>query len=414
MSDPYIQQLFAERIGGDQYGKSTAIYKFEKIKRAKAAAREAQPDTELIDMGVGEPDEMADPKVIDALCVEASKPENRGYADNGGPEFKEAAARYMQAVFGVEIDPVTEVVHAIGSKSALRILPLCFINPGDVAIMTTPGYPVLGSHTKYLGGEVYNCPLTAENNFLPDLDAIPAEVVKRAKVMVLNYPNNPTGAAATADFFQKAIAFAQANDLILVQDAAYASLIFEGRALSLLQFPGGKDVAVELHSLSKSFNMTGWRISWVCGNPLIVKAFADMKDNCDSGQFLGIQKAAAVALDNPGITERISAKYSRRMDLLVEVLKEAGFDAAKPQGSFFLYTAAPKSAQKEGHTVNFDSGEAFSQFLIKELLISTVPWDDAGNFVRFSVTFEAGDEADEQRVIGEIQARLSRYRFSFA
>ncbi|MEM8549718.1 MAG: LL-diaminopimelate aminotransferase [Verrucomicrobiota bacterium] len=414
MSDPYIQQLFAERIGGDQYGKSTAIYKFEKIKRAKAAARQAQPDVELIDMGVGEPDEMADPQVVDALCVEASKPENRGYADNGGPEFKQAAARYMQAVFGVEIDPATEVVHAIGSKSALRILPLCFINPGDVAIMTTPGYPVLGSHAKYLGGEVYNCPLTAENDFLPDLEAIPADVLKRAKVMVLNYPNNPTGAAATAAFFQQAIAFAKANDLILVQDAAYASLIFEGRPLSLLQFPGGKDVAVELHSLSKSFNMTGWRISWVCGNPLIVKAFADMKDNCDSGQFLGIQKAAAVALDNPGITERISAKYSRRMDLLVEVLKQAGFDAAKPQGSFFLYTAAPTSAQKDGQSVTFDSGEAFSQFLIKELLISTVPWDDAGNFVRFSVTFEAGAEADEQRVIGEIQERLSRYAFSFA
>lgn len=413
MSDPYIQQLFAERIGGADYGKSTAIYKFEKIKRAKAAARKAKPGVELIDMGVGEPDEMADAQVVEALRTEAGRAENRGYADNGGPEFKAAAARYMKAVLGVDIDPVKEVNHAIGNKAALRILALCFINPGDVAIMTVPGYPVLGTHAKYLGGEVYNCPLTAENNFLPDLEAIPADIARRAKVMVLNYPNNPTGATATPAFYEKAIAFAQANDVILVNDAAYASLIFEGQPLSFLQLPGGKDVGVELHSLSKSFNMTGWRISWVCGHPLIVKAFADMKDNCDSGQFLAIQQAAAVALDNPAITERISEKYSRRMDLLVETLAGAGFAVTKPKGSFFLYTAAPKSAEKNGETVTFASGEDFSQFLIKELLISTVPWDDAGNFVRFSVTFEGKGETEEQRVIGEIKQRLSQYKFAF-
>ncbi len=413
MSDPYIQQLFAERIGGADYGKSTAIYKFEKIKRAKTAARKAQPGVELIDMGVGEPDEMAYPQVIEALCTEAAKPENRGYADNGGPEFRQAVSRYMKRVLDVDVDADTEVIHAIGSKASLRILPLCFINPGDVAIMTVPGYPIFGTHTKYLGGEVHNIQLTKENDFLPDLDAIPADIVKRAKVMVLNYPNNPTGASATVAFFEKAIAWAKANDIVLVQDAAYASLIFEGKPVSLLQLPGGKDVAVELHSLSKSYNMTGWRISWVCGNPLIVKAFSDVKDNCDSGQFLAIQKAAAVALNNPQITEEISAKYSRRMDLLVKVLQEAGFDAAKPKGSFFLYTAAPKSATKDGQTVSFESGEDFSQFLIKELLISTVPWDDAGNFVRFSVTFESKGESDEARVIGEIQSRLSQYQFSF-
>ena len=413
MNDPYIQQLFAERIGGADYGKDTAIYKFEKIKRAKAAARAAHPDTELIDMGVGEPDEMAYPQVIKALCDEAAKPENRGYADNGGPGFRQAVSRYMKAVYGIELDPETEVIHAIGSKSALRILPLCFINPGDTAIMTVPGYPIFGTHAKYLGGEVYNCPLTADNDFLPDFDAIPEHVKACAKVMVLNYPNNPTGASATFEFFEKAIAFAKEHDLILVQDAAYASLIFEGKPLSILQVPGGKDVAVELHSLSKSYNMTGWRISWVCGNPLIVKAFSDVKDNCDSGQFLAIQKAAALALDNPSITEEISAKYSRRMDQLVEALTSAGFDAKKPKGSFFLYTACPVSAEKDGQKITFKSGEDFSQFLIKELLISTVPWDDAGNFVRFSVTFEAHGEDEEKRVIAEIGKRLSAYTFSF-
>ncbi|MGE9293757.1 MAG: LL-diaminopimelate aminotransferase [Puniceicoccales bacterium] len=413
MNDPYIQQLFAERIGGADYGKSTAIYKFEKIKRAKTAARAANPGVELIDMGVGEPDEMAYPQVLDALCKEAAKPENRGYADNGGPDFRNAVARYMKAVYGVELDPQTEVIHSIGSKAALRILPLCFINPGDMVIMTVPGYPIFGTHAKYVGGDVYNCPLTADNDFLPDLDAIPEHVKACAKVMVINYPNNPTGASATREFFEKVIAFAKENNIVIVQDAAYASLIFEGKPLSILQIPGGKDVAVELHSLSKSYNMTGWRIGWVCGNPLIVKAFSDVKDNCDSGQFLAIQKAAAVGLDNPSITEEISAKYSRRMDLLVDALRASGFDAKKPKGSFFLYTAIPTSAEQDGKKIAFKNAEDFSQFMIKELLISTVPWDDAGAFVRFSVTFESKGKNDEQRVIGEIKQRLGSVNFSF-
>ena len=414
MNESYIQELFAERIGGKSYGKSNAIYKFEKIKRAKKAAKEAKPDIDLIDMGVGEPDEMAFPVVVKALQAAAEKPEYRGYADNGGDEFKTAAVQYMSDVFGVKgIDPETEIVHSIGSKTALTMIPACFINPDDVVLMTVPGYPVLGTHTKYLGGQVYNMPLEKKNDFLPDLDAIPADVLTKAKIMVLNYPNNPTGASATIDFFEKAVKFAKANNLIIVQDAAYASLIFEGSPLSIFQAPGARDVAIELHSLSKSYNMTGWRIGFVVGNPLIVKAYADMKDNSDSGQFLAIQKAAAVALENPDITESIAAKYSRRMDLLVEALNESGFEAAKPKGSFFLYVAAPKSAAFDGKTVAFETGEAFSQWLIKEELISTVPWDDCGNFVRFSVTFAAQGEAVEKDVIAEIGRRLSKYAFAF-
>lgn len=414
MNESYIQELFAERIGGKSYGKSNTIYKFEKIKRAKKAAKEAKPDIDLIDMGVGEPDEMAFPVVVKALQDAAGKPEYRGYADNGGDEFKTAAAKYMSDVFGVKgIDPETEVVHSIGSKTALTMIPACFINPGDVVLMTVPGYPVLGTHTKYLGGQVCNMPLEKKNNFLPDLDGIPADILAKAKIMVLNYPNNPTGASATIDFFEKAVKFAKANNLIIVQDAAYASLIFEGAPLSIFQVSGAKDVAIELHSLSKSYNMTGWRIGFVVGNPLIVKAYADMKDNSDSGQFLAIQKAASVALGNPDITESIAAKYSRRMDLLVEALNESGFEATKPKGSFFLYVAAPKSATVDGKTIAFDSGEAFSQWLIKEELISTVPWDDCGSFVRFSVTFAAQGEAAEKDVIAEIGRRLSKYAFAF-
>jgi LL-diaminopimelate aminotransferase len=410
MSESYIQQLFAERIGGKAYGKSTAIYKFEKIKRAKRAAQAAHPHTELIDLGVGEPDEMAFPLSVRALCEEAQKPENRGYADNGGMEYRRAAANWMLKVCGVTgIDPEKDVIHSMGSKAALSILPAALINPGDVAIMTVPGYPVFGTHTKWYGGDVFHLKLTEENNFLPDLDSIPKDVLKRAKVVVLNYPNNPTGASATTEFYRYVVEFALKHRLVIVSDAAYAALVFEGKPLSILSVPGAKEVAVELHSMSKAFNMTGWRLGFVVGNPLLVRAYGDCKDNTDSGQFLAIQKACAASLEHPEITQKIAAKYSRRMDLLVAALRKLGFQATKPNGSFFLYVRAPKAAGD----AKFKTAEDVSQWLIMEKLISTVPWDDAGPYLRFSVTFSAKGEADERRVVGEIEKRLANAKFEF-
>jgi len=369
----------------------------------------------LIDMGVGEPDAPAFGLSIDSLCQAARDPENRGYADNGGNAFKEAAARWMKNVCGVEgIDPATQVVHSIGSKAALTLLPACFINPGDVALMTTPGYPVFGTHSRYYGGEVYNIPLLEKNNFLPDLTSIPADKLKRAKTLVLNYPNNPTGASATPAFFADVVAFAKKNDIIVIHYSAYAALVFEGKPLSFLATPGAMDVGVELHSMSKGFNMTGWRLGFVVGNELIVKAYADVKDNSDSGQFLAIQHAAAYCFDHPSITEKIANKYSRRMTALVDVLRKAGFNASKPKGSFFLYVKAPTGAvKKDGIGVEFKTGEDISQWLITEKLISTVPWDDAGAYLRFSVTFVARDEADEKRVLAEISRRLGDVSFHF-
>lgn len=416
MSDPYIQELFAERIGGNQFGKSTAIYKFEKIKRAKRAALDANPGAEIIDMGVGEPDEMAFPEVIEQLHLAAQKPENRGYADNGDSVLKAAASGYMEKVFGVsDIDPEKHVLHSIGSKAALSILPAAFINPGDVVLMTTPGYPVFGTHAKYYGGEVHNLPINESNNFLPDLDSIPADICSKAKVLVINYPNNPTGASATKEFFEKVVSFAKSNDIIVIHDAAYASLIFNGQPLSFLSTPGAMDVGIELHSTSKSFNMTGWRCGFVVGNELIVKAYGNVKDNTDSGQFLAVQHASAYCFDHPEITEQIAEKYSRRMDLLVGVLNKSGFAAKKPNGSFFLYVPAPKAAiSPDGVRTEFDSGEAASQWLITNRFISTVPWDDSGSFVRFSVTFQSeGGEAGEQKVIEEIGRRLGEVQFEF-
>jgi LL-diaminopimelate aminotransferase len=413
MTESYIQNLFAERIGGKNYGKSTAIYKFEKIKRAKRAALAANPGAEIIDMGVGEPDEMAFPEVLDKLNAEARKPENRGYADNGDNALKQAAARYMDKVCGVPgINPETEVIHSIGSKAALSILPAALINPGDYVLMTTPGYPVFGTHSKYYGGLVHTLPLTRANNFLPDLNSVPADILKGTKVLVINYPNNPTGASATPEFFHKVVDFAKKNQIIVIHDAAYASLVFEGKPLSFLATPGAKEVGIELHSTSKSFNMTGWRCGFVAGNELVVKAYGDVKDNSDSGQFLAIQHAAAYCFDHAEITEKIAAKYSRRMNALVEVLKRAGFDAMKPKGSFFLYVKAPQAVNSK-QRVEFKNAEEVSQWLITEKLISTVPWDDAGAYLRFSVTFLAKDEADEKRVLTEIAMRLNDVRFEF-
>ena len=407
----FIQQLFAERLGGNSFGKDTKIYKFEKIKRAKRAAMEANPSKELFDLGVGEPDEMAFPEVIKTLQLEAEKAENRGYTDNGIQEFKDAAVKYMDEVFGVKgLDPDKHVNHTIGSKPGLAMLPSIFINPGDITLMTVPGYPVMGTHTQYLGGEVVNLPLTKDNKFLPDLKSIKPDIAKKAKLLYLNYPNNPTGANATLDFYKEVIKFAKKYNIVVIQDAAYAALNYEGKLLSFLSIPGAMDVGVELHSLSKSYNMTGWRIAFVVGNELIVKGVSHVKDNIDSGQFAAIQKAGVHALEHPDITEKILEKYRRRLSSLVEALNSVGFQATMPGGSFFLYVEAPKGI-KNG--ARFETGEEFSQYLIKEMMISTVPWDDVGNFTRFSATFAANGPEEEIRIINEIKNRLSSVEFEF-
>ncbi len=410
--ESFVQQLFANRIGGSNFGKQTVIYKFEKIKRAKRAAIAANPGKELIDMGVGEPDWMAEPEVIEVLHAEAKKWENRGYTDNGIQEFKDAAAKYMEKVFGAkELNPEKEINHGIGSKPILALLPLAFINPGDISIMTTPGYGVMGTTTTALGGEVVKLPLLEENGFLPDLDSLTDEQKKKAKLLYINYPNNPTGAVANEDFYKKVIKFAKENDIIVVSDEAYAALTFDDvKPLSFLSVEGAKEVGVAIQSLSKAYNMTGWRIAFIAGNELVVKGFATVKDNNDSGQFAAIQKAGVYCLEHPEITEKTSAKYSRRHDLLVDALSSAGFKIKKPGGTFYLYVKAPK-ATKSGET--FANAEEFSQYMIKEKLISTVPWDDAGNYVRFSVTFVAKDEEDEKRVITEIKKRLGEGEFIF-
>jgi LL-diaminopimelate aminotransferase len=408
-ADPWFQSLFAERIGGANYGKDTKIYKFEKIKRAKRAALADHPDRQLLDFGIGENDDMADSTVRAVLKEQADRLENRGYADNGIAAFKEAVARFMQRTFGVTLDPVKEINHAIGSKPAFAMLPAVFINPGDVTLMTVPGYPVAGTHTHYYGGEVHKLPLVAANGFYPDLNAIPADVRRRAKLLVLNYPNSPTGATATRDFYRRVIDFAHTNQVVVVQDAAHILLSYDGPPLSFLQVEGAKEVGVEVHSLSKGFNMIGWRMGWVCGQAKLVQAFADVKDNCDSGQFMAIQHAAAAALDHPEIAERTRAKYRRRLQKLVAALQQVGFAAKMPSGTYFLYVAAPKGCAERP----FANAEEASQYLIAEQSVCCVPWDDAGAFLRFSVTYLARDEAEEDALMAQTVERLGRLGLRF-
>jgi LL-diaminopimelate aminotransferase len=404
-----FQKLFANRIGGPSFGTTNEIYKFEKIKRAKAAARSARPTVELLDFGVGEPDQMAPAPIRRALKKAVDDPVNRGYSDNGIREFKAAAAEYMSKFFGVtDLNPDTDICHSIGSKPALAMLPLCFINPGDVALVTVPGYPVLATHTRYLGGEVVKVPLKKENKFYPDLNSIDPAVLARTKLFYVNYPNNPTGAAPTEELFDQLIAFAQKHNILIVQDAAYATLVY-GQPISILSRPGGKEVAIELHSMSKSYNMTGWRLGFVAGAPRIVQAYAEVKDNVDSGQFKAIQLAACAGIADKQLADKIKKHYERRLRKMVKVLKAVGFKAKMPGGTFYLYVPAPRGAGVQ----TFNTAEDASQYLIRECSISTVPWDDVGPFLRFSATFESKDKADDDRVIAELSERLMKANLRF-
>ena len=405
-----IQKCIAERLGGKDFGKSTGLYKFAKIKKAKKEAMEEHPERKIIDMGVGEPDWAADQLIVDRLTEECGKLENRFYADNGIPEFQQACIEYMNRLYNVGSLSEKNIIHGIGSKPILAMIPLCFINPGDITLMTVPGYPVLGTYTNYLGGNTYNVPLLEKNDFYPDLESIPDEIIEKTKLLYINYPNNPTGQVATKAFYEKIVDFARRKEIVIVSDAAYSSLVYEGSPLSIFSADGALDVAIEIHSLSKAFNMTGWRIAFVVGSEKSINLYGTVKDNTDSGQFRAIQKAGCTALENPHITQKTIAKYSRRFDLLVAALTEVGFRAQKPKGSFYCYVPIPKGT-KSGMV--FDSAEQTAEYLIREALISTVPWDDAGSFLRFSVTFEANSEEEEIRIIQEIKERLKLLELNF-
>ena len=402
------KELFSERIGGNEFGQSTEIYKFEKIKRAKIDAKNINPNIEILDFGVGEPDKIAPLKIRDALKVAVDKYENRGYSDNGTSIFMNAAKDYMKTFFNVSLNPETEINHSIGIKSALSMLPLAFIDTDDVVFQTIPGYPVMATHTKYLGGKVIDIPLLEENNFLPDLQKIDENLAKKAKLFYINYPNNPTGAVATDKFYDEIIKFALTYDILIIQDAPYATLVYSDKPKSILQRPDAIKCSLELHSMSKGFNMTGWRLAFFCGASWAVKALAHVKDNTDSGQFKAIQEAASVGIIDNEIVNSIVNHYKERLIKMVDVLKRVGFDAKIPDGTFYLYVKAPKGAKN----INFKNAEEAALYLIKYYGISTVPWDDIGSFLRFGAVFESLNN-DDDRVLKILEQRLLSAELSF-
>jgi len=317
-------------------------YLFIEIDRKRRAAIASGKD--VINLGVGDPDRPTPEFIRHRMAEAIQDARNHRYPfDEGVPEFRQEAARFMKRRFGVDLDWQKEVITLIGSKEGIGHLPLAVVNPGDIVLVPQPGYPVYHAAALFAGGNPYHMPLTETNGWLPDLSDIPSEVARRASLMYLNYPNNPTSACASLDFFKQAVEFAKAYDLVVAQDAAYSEVYFDRRPISILQVPGAKDVAVEFHSLSKTFNMTGWRLGWVAGNADVVAALAKVKGNMDSGQFNAIQHAGVVALQNidaPEITN-IREVYRERRDMLVDGLRRMGFGVASPQATFYVWARCP-------------------------------------------------------------------------
>jgi LL-diaminopimelate aminotransferase len=401
-----IQQLFAKRIGGQQFGKVQQTFKFTLINNAKLAFIAKNPTIKVIDMGVGEPEEIPSERIIATLEREARLKENRIYPCNGILQFQESAARYLERDFGIAVDPETEVMHCVGTKTALAQIPLAFVDPGDAVIATIPGYPVLPKVAGWLGGRVFNLPLEAKYGFLPEMVEF-EELVRRErpKLVLLNYPNNPTGAAATLDFFQRVVALAHEYSFLIVQDAAYADYVFEGKFVSPLLIQGGKDVTLELYSLSKSYNMQGYRLGFVAGGAALVKAFALVKDNTDNGQFIAIQRAGMYALDSGH--DFLCAnrnKYKRRLERVTAILNMAGIEARVSASTFYLYVKVPEIYKGEV----IKSAQHMADILISRHGLITVPWDEAGSYLRFSMTFEVGNQdfANEEDVLRTLENRL--------
>ena len=317
-------------------------YLFAEIDRQKKEARARGVD--LIDLGIGDPDLPTPAHVIDALARAAREPKNHRYPDYEGLlAFREAAAAWYRRRFGVTLDPATEVLTLIGSKEGTAHIPLAFVNPGDVVLVPDPGYPVYAAGTWFAGGEPYFLPLRAERGFLPDLDAVPADVLRRARMLFLNYPNNPTAAVATREFFAEVVAFARRHDVIVCHDAMYSELSFDGyEPPSFLQVPGAKEVGVEFHSCSKTYSMTGWRIGFVVGNREVLAGLGRVKTNVDSGVFQAVQEAGIAALTGPqDYVAQIRAIYQERRDLVVAGLRKLGLPVTPPRAAFFIWAPVP-------------------------------------------------------------------------
>lgn len=317
-------------------------YLFAEIDRKIADARARGVD--IISLGVGDPDLPTPEPVVKAMQAAVADPANHNYPPyHGTEEFRNAAAAWMKTRFGVSVNPADEVLSLIGSKEGLAHLILAYVNPGDVVLCPSPGYPVYNNYTLLCHGEPYTVPLLAQNKFLPDLDAIPADIARRAKLFFLNYPNNPTGAIIDEASIRKIVAFCRKHDILLCHDNAYSEMTFDGyRAPSFLSVDGAKDVCIEMFSLSKMYNMTGWRVGFAAGNPAAIKALGTVKNNTDSGVFKAIQHASAVGLSqSDALTHDLNQIYARRRDIFVEGLNRMGWRFPRNEATFYLWIPVP-------------------------------------------------------------------------
>lgn len=371
-------------------------YLFGEIARLKAKAIAEGRD--LIDFGIGDPDQPTPQPIIDKLCEAANDPITHRYDETeaGWPMFLESAARWYKRRFGVEIDPKQgEAILLLGSKDGLAHLIWAMIGPGDASLVPDPGYTVYKVNTLMAGGEAVQMPLLEENDFLPDLSAIPTETAGKAKLMFLNYPNNPTGATATIEFYNDAARFAREYDIAVVSDLAYSEVTYDGYvAPSFLQAEGAKDVCIEMHSLSKSFNMTGWRIGFAVGNKDLIAALNKMKSNVDSRQFPAIDIAAAYALDNVSNQTTLDL-YRRRRDILVDGLNAIGWKINKPKASLYVWAKVP-----EGY-----ASADFAKMLMQEAGVLVIPGNGYGQYgegyVRMSLT--VSEDKNGERVAEAVE-----------
>ena len=322
--------------------KNLQPYPFVVIEQKKREALAKGVD--LIDLSIGDPDLATPDFIVESLRKAAGIQDNQHYPSSAGMmSFREAVARWYGRRSSIKLDPASEVVSLIGSKEAVGHMPLAYINPGDIVLVPSPGYPVYEIGTMFAGGQCHFMPLTAENAYLPLLDAIPSDVRKRAKLMWLNYPNNPTAAMATREFFEGVIEFAREHDIIIVHDAAYSEMYFDGnKPLSFLEVDGAREVGIEMHSLSKTYNMTGWRIGYAVGNSEIIAGLSKIKSNLDSGVFQAIQEAAITALDSDeSVLDGLRQTYQARRDAMYDGLSSAGFEVNRPGATFYLWMKVP-------------------------------------------------------------------------
>ncbi len=373
-------------------------YLFAEIDR-KLEEKRAQ-GIEVVSFGIGDPDLPTPAPVVERLCAEARNAANHRYPSYLGlAAFRQAAAAWMGRRFNVDIDPEREMVSLIGSKEGIAHLPLAFVDPGDTVLVPDPAYPVYSTGVLFTGGEAHYMPLRAEHDFLLDLESIPPEVARKAVLMYLNYPNNPTAAVADLDFYERVIAFAEEYDIIVAHDIAYSEITFDGFvAPSILQVPGAKDRCLEFHSLSKSFNMTGWRVGFVVGGTELIKLFGTVKTNIDSGIFNPIQYAGIEALTNQeGFVQEMCEVYRGRRDLLLECLRARGWDAPTPRGTIYVWMPVP-----EGY-----NSTSFTALLLEQIAVAVAPgsaYGDAGEgYVRFSLSLTDDDLAEGIRRLQSLE-----------